>query len=457
LVLLFSDYVRKVYKGWVRKFFMRERNIVYKVHSTYGGGCGVGIFTKKEMEVALDHPRVGSVIFDAHYRNKDTDLPLDLDGAGIKYTTCLNDVDIDVERKADEALADADAAKKVGQTLVGYFAHEYGIFRDGKGEDLLMPLMRAYHKRGLHTIFHPHTVLKNPDDYGSDYKEILEGAVQTADLILGMTPSAITMMEEIYGAPRESMIYNPHGVQMFPLGFSRPNLKKKCFGRSDFDLWISSGFFSAGKKIDDAVRALKMYSERTGDYNWKYLVLGLHKDKEHVEKCYSVAESLGLNPAIIGEGKKDVTLERLASTDLKDNNVIFFDAFPDVESSHKAKIMSNGVFVVNESPSQISSGEIVKALSAGRVAFSYESPIAEDLSGEGGGVFSIEHSNPSAFADSIYHFKMSGDKAKRRSEKSSLVTSKRFQWSKTARDFVDATAAIIDKDEEDRLEQLVLG
>lgn len=429
------------------------RKILYKVHSTVPpANCGIGIFTEREMREALNQPRVGGVIYDAHYRNKENDLPVDTRGIGIKYTTCLCDESIDVGRKADEALRDAEAANEVRQELVVYFAHEYGIFRDGKKRDFLVPLMKACRKKGLITILHPHTVLSNPEKYGDDYRGIMEGAVQEADLILGMTPSAIDMLEDIYDAPRENMVYNPHGVDMFSLNLNRLVLKERYFGRLDFNLWLSGGFFSAGKKIDEAIRAFGIYRDKFGDDNWKYLVLGLQKDGGHVDKCFNIAKDLGMNPINFGEGRADIDLEKLKRYDLSKHNVVFFNAFPNVRSSHEAKLMSDAVFIVNESDSQISSGEIVKALSAKRVVFSYKSPIAIDLAKESG-VFVIDHGNVRAFAESLNFFCTRADK--KRLELSSGITSTRFEWSKPVRNLVDATAVIVDKREEDKLEERV--
>ncbi|GEM_PF-4703938 len=430
------------------------RKILYKVHSTVPPAeCGIGIFTKREMDEALKQPRVGGVIYDAHYRDKKNDLPENRRRTGIKYTTCLCDDSIDVEKKANEALRDAEAANEIGQTLVGYFGHEYGIFRDGMKRDFLVPLMKAYRKRHLITVLHPHTVLSDPEEYGGDYRGIMEGAVQEADLILGMTPSAIDMLEDIYDAPRENMVYNPHGVDMLSFGLSRPVLKKRYFGSPDFNLWLSGGFFSNGKKIDEAIRALGIYRDKSGDSNWKYLVLGLQKDKAYVDKCFNAAKERGMNPINFGEGRSDVDLEKLRSYDLTKKNVIFFNAFPSIEASHVAKLMCDGGIIVNESNSQISSGELVKYLAAKRVALCYECPIASDLERESG-VFVVKRDIQS-FAESIGFFCNSADR--KRLELSSGITSTRFAWDKTVRNLVDATSVIVDKIEEDNLEDRVRG
>lgn len=424
-----------------------KRNIVYKVHSTAPPmKCGIASFTSREMSEAVKQSRVGGVIWDAHYRNEATDLPVER--GAIKYTTDLTSDNIDVQRKAQETVRNAEYARSMGMELADYFGHEYGTFRDGKGRDILVPMMRASKRNGVITIFHPHTILEDPEKYGDDYRAIMSDAVQEADLILAMTPSAIDMLEGIYHAPRENIMYNPHGVDVFSAGLTRPELKNRYFGRSDFDLAFSGGFFSEGKRIHESIEAFA----KAGKPDDKYLVLGLHKDKKHVEMCYGVAEKLGMNPISIGNGADGRGLEQLSKHDLSGHKVIFLDAYTSVKESSDAKKMADKVIVVNDSASQISSGEIVSALSANRVTLSYSSPIAEDLAKEGAG-FSVEHGNVEDLASSIRFFDDKADK--RRLELSSGIVSTRFHWEKTVRDFVDATAVIVDSRETERLENMI--
>jgi len=431
-----------------------ERNIVYKVHSTAPPKkCGIASFSSREMQEASKQARVGGVIWDAHYHNEAEDLPSSRFRGAIKYTTDLTSDNIDIQRKAAETVRDAETARAMGMDLADYFGHEYGIFRDGKGRDILVPMMRESRKNGVITVFHPHTILENPEDFGPDYRSIMNGAVQEADLILAMTPKAIDMLENIYHAPRENIMYNPHGVDVFTTGGTREELKKKYFrGCSDFNLDLSAGFFSEGKRIHESLAARALEDDSWGKTNDKYLVLGLHKDKEWVEKCYEFADKLGFNPIMIGDGDDGKGLEQLAEHDLSENRVIFLNAYTTVKQSAEAKKMARKVVVVNDSASQISSGEIVGALASKRVSLSYASPISEDLAREGAG-FSVKHGDVGALALSSHFFNTEANKAAL--ELSSGIVSTRFHWDKTVRDFVDATALIVDDREEKRLESKV--
>lgn len=419
--------------------------IIPIVHATHEGKCGIGIYTAREMREMMGHPRMGGVLYDIHYRNLSSDLPKGYNGP----KTNLNVGFIDVKKKAEFALNRAKAARSLGLEVFGYFGHEYAIFRDCKGEDFLEPLMKEYKRKGIITVLHPHTVLKNPEKYGHDYRTIMQGAVKEADLILAMCPDAIDTLEEVYGAPRENVMLNWHGVDMFDHDWVRPELKQKYLGGSDFELSLSAGFFSSGKLIDEGILAHKIYEEMTGK-NWKYLVMGWQKNHEYVMKCFNVAKGLNMNPVMVGDGSEG-DLSELMKYDFSNNKVIFYNVFATVNASRKAKVMADRILGFNESEDQVSSGELVAAAAASRITHFYSCPIAEGMSKEGAG-FSVKRT-PDEMAKSMAHVDEFGEKANL--ERASLRVATRFMWQKPAYDLVDAVASIVDKRVMDRLENLV--
>jgi len=347
-----------------------------------------------------------------------------------------------------------------GMERIELVNHEYGIFRDGKEKDFLVPLLKGCKERGIVTVLFPHTILSRPDRYGPDYGSIMEEAVQVADDIICMTPEAIEMLKTLYKAPRGNLADIPHGINRMNKISKRPFLKEKYGIGVNTDVFVSGGYFSTGKLTDQAIEAFgKTITHFGGDDNFKYFIIGLKandkKTEQHKRKCYELAKKYGLNPISIGrgdvekKGEKYKGLDELLEHDLGPHKVIFFNTYLNDRDSFRSKDMCDATIIVNESDSQISSGEFVRALEAKRTPISYESPISRDMDKRGVGIVA-EHGNVHDLAEKINNFRTLADRQEL--EFSATKAGSGLYFDKVVPNIMDRVIAIVDKKNENSIE-----
>ena len=416
--------------------------------------CGIATFNYDLTKNSLNHPNVAGLRINDLTRGAKIYRPERKDYKWVE-TSISNP---NIPKLLEKIKEDRDYWRQTGLfERIEIVHHEYSIFRDKNGRDFLNPLLDGLKKLGIVTIFIPHTVLDNPDKWGEDYGPIMREAVQKPDHIIAMTPSAIDMLEnkDLYDAPRENISYIPHGINRPIQTLNRQELKAQIGISPNEDAYLSGGIFSTGKMIKDPITSFAQLI--SGGYeNFKYFVLGMvpknEKDQRHKKECIDLASKLGLNPLSIGDGGEG-KLEELAKYDLGPHKVIFFDGwFSDKDALH-SKIMVDATIIVNVSESQISSGELAKALEAKRIPISYSSPIVRDVAKEGVG-FSVEHGNIEKLTKSINFFAKEANREKL--ELSSTKKGTSMYWDKTVTDIVDIASAIVNKNEEDRRERKIL-
>jgi len=417
--------------------------------------CGIATFNYELTKNALNHPKVGGLRLNTLTRGTQIYRP---ERERYKWAeTSISDPNI--PKLLEKIKQDRDYWKRTGLfERIEIINHEYSIFRDKNGNDFLNPLLDGLKKLDIVTIFIPHTILNNPNRWGEDYGPIMREAVKKPDHIIAMTPSAIDMLEDknLYEAPRENISYIPHGINRPIQTLNRQELKTQMKISSNEDAYLSGGLFSAGKMIEDPIKSFAQVL--SGGYeNFKYFVLGMvpknESDQRHKKECIDLASKLELNPLSIGNGSEG-KLEELTKYNLGPHKVIFFDAWFDDQDALKGKIMADATIIVNASDSQISSGELAKALEAGRIPISYASPIVNDMAKEGVG-FSVKHGNVEELTKSIGFFAKKADR--KRLELASIKQGTSMYWDKKVTDIIDIASAIVNKKEEDNRERKILG
>lgn len=435
------------------------KKIIIGSHSTeLKKRCGIATFMYNVTQHALNHPRVAGLRINSH-----TQGPQEYRFDRKPYLwreTDLTDPNLNIDKLLDDIEKDKNYWSKGGMERVELVSHEYGIFRDGKGKDFLVPLLKGCKERGIITVLFPHTILARPDRYGPDYGLIMEEAVQYPDDIICMTPEAIEMLKILYKAPRGNLADIPHGINRIDMVSRRPFLKERYGIDVNTDVFVSGGFFSTGKLIDMAIEALAMSRDWLGgDDNFKYFQIGLEKDddatRKHKAKCFELAKKKGFNPISIGRGdyekngEKYKGLDELLEHDLRPHKVIFFNTFLNDKDSYLSKDMCDATFNVNESDSQISSGEVVRALEAKRVPISFESPISRDMDKRGVGLVA-QHGNVYDLAEKINFFRTKADREEL--EFSATKVGSGLYFDKVVPNIIDRITAIVDKKDENMAE-----
>ncbi|MBU2576105.1 MAG: glycosyltransferase [Nanoarchaeota archaeon] len=414
--------------------------------------CGIATYTAHLTNEMIKHPRVAGLQINALNYGNQKYVP---EREQYKWReTNIKNPNIDVAGLLDDIERARDYWAEGGMERVEVISHEYGIFRDGKGKDFLVPLLKGLNQRKITSVFIPHTILLGPEKHDPDYRQIMEEAVQFPNHIFALTPEAIEMLEGPYNAPRINVSYVPHGINdvknddRFKNRLPRPKIKSKFGIKQETDVYVSGGFFSKGKLIDHAIKAFAI-NRKKGYENFQYYIIGLEKDKEWKDYCFNLAKSLGLNPLSLGNGDDGGGLEQLIKHDLNPHKIIFFNTYLNDGESYDSKVMAKAIITVNESESQISSGEIARALEAKRVPISYASPIVRDMAREGVG-FSVEPKNIEKLAETIYFYAKDGNQ--KELELASAKIGSKAIWEKSTRDMIDIITTIVDNDEEDLAE-----
>jgi glycosyltransferase involved in cell wall biosynthesis len=221
--------------------------------------------------------------------------------------------------------------------------HEYGIFGGNSGshvlkliDDLRMPVVTTLH-----------TVLKDPSPVE---KDILCEIAKASDRVIVMSRRAEEFLTEIYGVPREKIVFIHHGIPDMP--FVDPNYHKDLFGVEGRKVLLTFGLLSPGKGIEYMIHALPAVVREHPDVT--YIVLGA--THPHIKRQWGEAYRL--------------SLQQLARKLGVDERVIFHNRFVDLGELCKF-IGCADVYVtpyLNEA--QITSGTLAYAMGAGKATVS---------------------------------------------------------------------------------------
>jgi len=333
--------------------------------------------------------------------------------------------------------------KKYDAKLGVVVEFEYGIYQDEDGNDYSVPLIKTLNQNNIKNILIPHTVLANPEEYGSNYRHIMEELVRNTDQIIGLTPSAIDILENVYGAPREICKYVAHGVNEFKNGQSREELKKEI-GLENRIIGLTGGFFSDGKDFETALKVDAMIKKR--GHNFFHIIPGItHEEVKKKEgerfrnEMIGLGKSLGLNVLDIRNAKN---LKALKKYDLNKYDVAFLDSFLDDEKKKKIRTLADVCLVLNKGKSQISSGEIARALESRRITIATETPYSKDMQKESG-VFTVKHGSVDSLSQCLDFVLLKSDKEKRMLELANATKASTMLWPDKSRDIVNLLETLV--------------
>ncbi|MES2060173.1 MAG: glycosyltransferase family 4 protein, partial [Patescibacteria group bacterium] len=217
--------------------------------------------------------------------------------------------------------------------------HEYGIYGEGYGKNLLC---------FLETIKKPvsvtcHTVLPNPPE---EMKSVMKQIIDRANIVIVMTHASKNILREVYGAPEDKVKVIPHGIH--PAPYTDGRLAKKNLGFANKKIISTFGFLSRGKGIEYGIKAMPEIVKKFPDC--LYLVIGETHPVVKKKDGEEYRESLG-------RLAKDLGVEK---------NVIFFDKFLETAELLQFLEATDIYLSLSQNTDQAVSGTLSYALGAGR-------------------------------------------------------------------------------------------
>ena len=285
--------------------------------------------------------------------------------------------------------------------------HEYGIFGGPAGSHILSLLRRL--KMPLVTTLH--TVLREPD---LNQRTVLEEIAHLSDRLIVMSELASTLLQNVYGVPREKIELIPHGVP--DLSFTDPNYFKDLFNTQGKSVLLTFGLLSPNKGIENVIRALPSILAK--HKNVTYIVSGA--THPHIRKRE-------------GERYRE-ELQKLAVESGVSSQVIFNNRFVSAEELVEHVGSADIYITPYRQEAQIVSGTLAIAMGAGKAIISTPYWHAQELLADGRGIL-VPFDNPAAIAEATIRL-LDNDAERHTMRKRAYLHSRGTTWQRTAQAYM---------------------
>lgn len=243
------------------------------------------------------------------------------------------------ENEPDDFRAAAEKLNKLSQVKLVSVQHEFGIYGQDYGKNLLVFLEHI--KKPIVVTFH--TVLPEP---APEMKEMVKKIIDRADRLVVMTETSKKQMEEVYGAPVEKVRVIPHGIH--PLPYNDGSQIKKELKLSKRKIISTFGLLGRGKGIEYAIEAMPEIVKKFPDA--LYLVIG------------------ATHPVVLkkeGEGYRNELIEKVCNLGLQ-KHIRFYNKYLTTEELLKFLQATDVYLSLSQDPNQAVSGTLSYALGTGR-------------------------------------------------------------------------------------------
>jgi len=291
----------------------------------------------------------------------------------------------------------------IGNVDIVCLQHEFGIYGGPAGGHILA-FLRELRMPVVTTL---HTVLREPQ---ADQRRVMDGLIALSTRLVVMADRGRQMLQDIYSAPPEKIDLIPHGIP--DVGFVDPTYFKDQFGVEGKVVILTFGLLSPNKGIEYVLNALPDVVAEFPDV--VYIVLGA----THPNELRSHGEAYR------------VSLELLAKKNKIEKNVIFYDAFVDLENL-KEFIGAADLYVtpyLNEA--QITSGTLAYTFGAGKAVISTPYWHAAELLADDRGVL-VPFADAPAIAREITGL-LRDDTRRHTMRKNAYRLGREMVWSNTA-------------------------
>lgn len=292
--------------------------------------------------------------------------------------------------------------------------HEFGIFGGPAGANILRLLQKLW----VPVVTILHSVLQEP---AAEYRKVMDGIIRDSERLVVMSTQAVDILAEVYGAPREKVVFIPHGIPDIP--FVDPNFYKDQFGVEGRKVILTFGLLSPGKGIEDMIEAMPEIIRRHPDA--VYIVLGATHPQLKRRS---------------GEEYRQRLLLQVNQLKLQ-KHVIFLDRFV----SQKELCEYLGAADVYVTPylnkDQIVSGTLAYAMGAGKAVVSTPYWYAREMLAENRG-YLVPFRDPAALAEQvIYLFDHESERHAMR--KRAYQFCRNMIWKQVARDYLEVFHKVI--------------
>ncbi len=381
-------------------------------------GCGIAAYNRDHVNNTVIDPRVEgwglfSIVSDKNKNFNGLSLPYaPYEREHIRYEIDqYNPKDFD--KAGDKAVEVAKYMKEFGILSGIYLQHEFGLYgKNHKKDDSIVGLLKKFYENNIATVTILHTVeTKSKEDKSEEEHKnnVMRGIFRYTDKAVCISPSAIKMLMEKYGAPRGKLIHIPHGVPETIISESREELK----GKYDFSgrhVFTSIGHISRGKGLEYAIDGFaEVLKGEYKDKNPVFFIAGTtHEDiarqegEVYWESCVKRARERKIPGAIIDEKGKITDLYGKTIEDIKGKKIVFLHRKLKDKEIPEIMHMSDTGVVVNLNEEQYSSGPGSQWTGRSRITIGTESIFFKDLEKQGVGLL-VPFRDSGAIADRMNH------------------------------------------------------
>ncbi len=221
--------------------------------------------------------------------------------------------------------------------------HEYGIFGDNYGENIIL-FLKELQKPASVTF---HTVLPTPSE---GMKSVTMEIISLADRIIVMTDLAKQFLINTYQTSADKIRVIPHGIH--PQIYTDSKAAKKKLGLENKTIIMTFGLLGRGKGIEYGIEAMPKIIEKYPEAI--YLVVG------------------GTHPVVLrneGEVYRNELTEKTKKLAIE-NNVIFHNKYVSTTELLTYLEATDIYLCLSQEPNQAVSGTLTYALGAGRAVVS---------------------------------------------------------------------------------------
>ncbi|TZE82434.1 glycosyltransferase family 4 protein [Calorimonas adulescens] len=293
--------------------------------------------------------------------------------------------------------------------------HEYGIFG---GLDGKYVLDFAAHLRKPF-ILTTHTVLPSPN---FRQKWILRGLGSAAAAVACMTGRSASLLEDIYGVPKDKIYVIPHGVPSFKQK-NREQLKS-MYGYSKRTIVSTFGLIGPGKGIENGIKAIGEVASRHPEI--LYLVLG--------ETHPSLVKKFG-------ETYRESLIDLVEHMHLTDN-VQFVNHYLSLDELGDYLYMTDVYMTPYPDKNQAVSGTLTYAVGCGRAIVSTPYEYALEILGNGRGLIAKSSNNYMELATLIENI-IDNPTLKHSLEERASKLGKTMTWTSVAKQYINLMGLVI--------------
>ncbi|HEX2934447.1 MAG TPA: glycosyltransferase family 4 protein [Bacteroidales bacterium] len=366
--------------------------------------CGIGTFTKNLFDSMLQN--------EESRRNGHEGFVIAMNDNNLTYEY-PEEVKFTIRQERQEDYLQAVKFINLSGADLCVLEHEFGIF-GGQSGVYILPLL---HRLEVPLIVTLHTILKSPS---YNEKAVLQEICKMAYKIVVMSHKAIEFLIDIYGVPKEKIVFIQHGVPDLHFGQEK---SKKEFKLENKKVILTFGFIGRNKGIETVIKALPQVVEKHPDLI--YIVLG----KTH--------------PNVLRHSGEEyrIFLMRLVKNLQLEKHVIFLNEFINERDLFKYLHASDIYITPYLNEAQITSGTLSYAVGVGSAVVSTPYWHAAELLDEGRGrLFNFGDSNEltSVLNELLDNPETLNELRRKASEYGRTIT-----WPKTGEKYVELAAEIV--------------